>query len=345
MKRDFKKALERFDQEAKNVPVGPSAARVWARLSFEEKAFGVRWGRAVGWAAAVVLLVVGYWVWQGPEPKAHSVAGFAVQLSEGATVAEVAGTVVVSRGDCVLTDEDVVLNVSKDTQVRRNTEGIKLVTGKVTVSARHRRKQERPLRFLVSGGTVEVMGTRFTLIDDGTRGELMLHEGVVRFISHSGDITELRAGETIEWPPKRAANTRLPEPQVVPEPPPSPVVEKPTVVPEPERDLDKKAKRVVKTARSKTPDDLDEVLEHVAELRNRGEHEAAIAELRRASGTVRDPKTRERLSFEIGSVLTHQMKQPERACEHWRKHSQMFRAGRYAQEIRLLSQQLRCGLE
>jgi hypothetical protein len=347
MERDFKKALEKFDHEAQNVPVGPSSARAWARLSRNEKA-PVRWGIAVGWVAAVVLLVLGFAVWQANESKASSVAGFAVQLSQGTAIAEMDGTVVVSRGDCVLSDEDVVVNASADTKLRRSTDGIKLLTGKITVSARHRRKEERPLRFFVSGGTVEVVGTRFTLVDDGTRGKLTLPEGVVRFASQSTVTTELRAGETVDWPQVRRTETlpSEPESEPVPEPTPSPVFEKPTGTPDAEPEPKKKKReRVAKTAPAQAPDELDAVLERVAELRDRGEHEAAIAELRRALGTVREPKTHERLSFEIGSVLAHQVNDRARACEHWQKHTKVFGAGRYAQEIRLLSQHLRCELD
>ena len=52
---------------------------------------------------------------------------------------------------------------------------------------------------------------------------------------------------------------------------------------------------------------------------------------------------RERLSFELGSILTYQLRARARACEHWARHVARFEGGRYEDEVQQAEATLGCG--
>jgi transmembrane sensor len=51
---------------------------------------------------------------------------------------------------------------------------------------------------------------------------------------------------------------------------------------------------------------------------------------------------RERLSFELGSLLTHQLHDARRACAHWAWHERSFRGGIYRDEVARSRDALKC---
>ena len=52
--------------------------------------------------------------------------------------------------------------------------------------------------------------------------------------------------------------------------------------------------------------------------------------------------TRERLSFELGSLLTYQLHDVKRACAHWDAHRRAYGNGRYDAEVRAAAERLAC---
>jgi transmembrane sensor len=76
-------------------------------------------------------------------------------------------------------------------------------------------------------------------------------------------------------------------------------------------------------------------------LRSRREYEAAARQLRQALRT-QPPATRERLSFELGSLLTYQLRDARRACAHWAWHRGQYAPGRYQAEVQRAMASLQC---
>jgi transmembrane sensor len=52
--------------------------------------------------------------------------------------------------------------------------------------------------------------------------------------------------------------------------------------------------------------------------------------------------TREQLSYELGAILTHQLKDVAAACAHWKIHRRQHPASRYAAEVESAQARLGC---
>src|SRR5204863_543434 len=83
------------------------------------------------------------------------------------------------------------------------------------------------------------------------------------------------------------------------------------------------------------------LLDHVEELRSRRHFEQAARALRRSLSIQPNPM-REQLSFELGSLLTHQIRDPRRACMQWAWHDRHFPEGRYRGEVARAREALGC---
>ena len=87
---------------------------------------------------------------------------------------------------------------------------------------------------------------------------------------------------------------------------------------------------------------MDELLERVEELRSRHQFEAAARELRATIPATQPGPLRERLSFELGSLLTHQIGDVRRACAQWSWHEHHFPGGLYREEVSRARHALAC---
>jgi transmembrane sensor len=210
--------------------------------------------------------------------------------------------------------------------LHREHDRVRVRSGSVTFSVEKRREGEAPVRVEVSHGTIEVVGTRFTIRQREEGGDVTLHEGVIRF----GEKT-LRAGESLEWPEKPAP----PPAPVVVAPPPEPVPA-PPVVKKPAPHLRKEPAVIHET-------DAAWLLEEVDLLRSRNEYGEAERLLEKGIGGIVLPATKERFSYELGSILTYQLDDKTRACRHWAKHGAEFPGGRYTREVKSAQQRLQCG--
>src|SRR5262249_8729875 len=113
-----------------------------------------------------------------------------------------------------------------------------------------------------------------------------------------------------------------------------------------------------KVARASRPEARDEaaapgapadataaLVERIAALRADGRYDELAGELRAALARETRPLTRERLSFELGSVLSYHLPDRAAACAHWTAHRRLFADGRYAQEVADVEKALRCAGE
>jgi transmembrane sensor len=140
-----------------------------------------------------------------------------------------------------------------------------------------------------------------------------LHEGIIRFRSETGRVVQLVAGQTLAWPEREAPPDAGTPAAPVASAPDAGV--RPTVV---------------------------ERLEHIQGLRSRGQWGRAAEEV---AALLREPlpsPTRERLSYELGSIFTYQMRNRARACAHWRGHQATYPRGRYRAEVEQAQGSLHC---
>jgi hypothetical protein len=79
--------------------------------------------------------------------------------------------------------------------------------------------------------------------------------------------------------------------------------------------------------------EAEALVDRIAELRAAGRYGELAGELRLATAHARRRLTRERLSFELGEVLSFHLPDGARACAHWADHLRAFPAGHYADEV------------
>ena len=91
-----------------------------------------------------------------------------------------------------------------------------------------------------------------------------------------------------------------------------------------------------------TPFDSDALISQVLELRLRRDYPEAARRLREGLAQPLRPSTRERLSFELASVLPLAGATAEESCAQLRAHAREFPLGRYARETEHSSRALGC---
>jgi hypothetical protein len=151
-------------------------------------------------------------------------------------------------------------------------------------------RPERPLEVIAGEATIEVVGTSFVVHQDRELGWISLLEGHVRVGVGTRPVEDLREGEQLEWSvPSRPA------------PPPM----------------------------RRDDEGLAALLEEVAKLRRSGEYEAAVERLRAGDRSDWSPRSRQLVSYEIGTLLERQLGDLEAACRHWALHRERYPNGRY----------------
>lgn len=330
--RDFEAELraEEAARQAEGIPLG-ARREVWARLerlSHRRSTPPARPRRAMTIAAAVAVTVAGFAVAVVALRPVARLGELEVASRSGDLAARVeGGLVVIEGGAATLVDRPSGLSIQTvgPVSLRREAQGVRLARGRIDVTAAHRPPAAAPATIFVSHGAIEVMGTAFTVVQEPTRGQVVLREGAIRFRSTEGAVLSLRPGETLAWPLPPAASS--PPPTLVPSPAPARAPAAPRAP-------------VLAPVTSRPPTD-EELLEHVEELRSRGRFEQAARALRRALVGRPNP-TRERLSFELGSLLTHQIADARRACAQWAWHERHFPDGRYQHEVASARAALAC---
>lgn len=319
---DFEKELLELDRDLGRVdlPAGVDA-RVRARLERGPRS-PLRALLLVA-AAGTALIILGV----SFAPRApQTLGGFATRDGSETLEAHVLEDtrVQIARGSVTLVDEaeGATLGLATGAEVRRRPQGAEVLAGTVQFEVAHR--NAGPYSVSVSGGVIEVVGTRFVVKEQGSSGEVRLEQGVIRFHAKEGTVVTLAPGEHVSWPVA-----------VVVPPPPEPQIPAPTrpaVV----------APRPLAPAPAPQVTSVEEILSNVASLRSRGRFEEAATVLTSALKEPLNASTRERLSFELGAILSHQLNDPLRACAHWARHLDEFPQGRYLQAVTTERGELKC---
>jgi transmembrane sensor len=349
MGRDFDAELRREEavRQTEGIPAEERRA-IWARLEATIDGAGERAGRrswlavrasraatavgagrarvAAAAVAVVVLVAVGITVAPvvGRRPPAQLGELDVLQRSGDLAARVEGGLVQIERGSATLADRAHGLTIETvgPVALRRAPDGVRIVRGRIEVTVAHRPQDAPPATVFVSHGAIEVMGTAFTIVQDASAGHVALRAGSIRFRGTDGAVVVLRPGEELSWPPPAPEPTASRSPAAAgPPPAPSP----PPIRPAP--------------AATATP--TDQLLERIEELRSRNRYEEAARTLRRAIPAQPAPM-RERLSFELGSLLTYQMRDAHRACAHWASHQRRFQGGRYRDEVMRARRALAC---
>jgi hypothetical protein len=204
-------------------------------------------------------------------------------------------------------------------RLRRAPDGVELVGGDADFEVDKRPPGAATFVHL-AGGSIEITGTRFSVETRLGGGAVRLDEGAIRFHAPDGRTVALAPGQVLRWPLPAAAE---------PVPPPG------ATSASERRDRPPRADPARPIAARSVDDisDADAVVDRIAVLRAAGRYGDLADELRLAASHARRPLTRERLSFELGEVLSFHLPDGARACAHWADHVRAFPAGHYADEV------------
>ncbi|MFZ5443463.1 MAG: FecR domain-containing protein [Myxococcota bacterium] len=326
MARDFKTALLEADERL----LAPGLPRA-VRVRLDARLFAPRRSTSRLVLAVVVLssVLVGFGLvqWLAPQPP-QVLGGFQlapesahrVQIAHEASIELSAGAQVVDA------PRGVTVTAVTRASVRRESRGIRVLAGQAQFAVAPRAPEAGVVRVLVSAGAIEVHGTRFTVTESGAgMGQVELHEGAIDFVDEAGRHHALRPGEVLRWPvalePPPDAD-EAGEDELVPL---GPVRVPPRRAPSlRNQDVDWRAfdQRVHAEA----------VVTQLSQLRRQGAWDEAVRLLERELNRGA-PDTRERLSFELGTIYTWQVKDPAAACAHWAQHRREYPAGRFEAEV------------
>jgi transmembrane sensor len=266
----------------------------------------------------------------------------------------------------------VVIESRATTRLRPTEHGVALVDGTALFEAMSG-PEGVPWRVEVPGGVLELLATRLSVVVSGERGHVDLLEGSMRFVAADGRVHAVEPGERFHfaggaglaaWLEPAASTTDDEalagagrEPLAAGEPladaagPGEPGAADQPALAAGERlaALGRPEEAATKTSRGRgrdeaapSPDELRRIVEQVAELRAQRQYQAAVSLLREALGRRWDRRTREVLSYELGTILTTQLRDHAGACAHWTAHREQFPAGRYARAIARAEERLSC---
>jgi transmembrane sensor len=343
---EFQHGLEAAKRETAHVRMPEAASRrVWSRLANATPAEHqptrppiARWFAACAAAAlALGAIVLSWHIYRAAgssEPR--RLAGWVVMEATADLDATVHkdGLVEIQSGGCVLRDDawGGSLRPERKTRLKREGSAIRILSGQVVVNVNQRPPGARAAEVLVSGGTIQVLGTRFTVGQKNGSGRVTLHEGKIRFLpaDRSALPVMLAPGQSLQWPlpvsPAREASASA-----------APSASSTTPEPLVAKSADK-GSGAPPGARARPSTAL---LERVAVLRSRGQYRQAADELAKALPPRGGPGA-ESASYELGSILTYQLADRERGCAHWRRHQRQFAGGTFAAEVQRAQAKLGC---
>jgi transmembrane sensor len=346
MALDFETQLRREEalRQTEGIPEGARRA-IWERVeqSVERRQRRSRPARAVVFAVAASALAAGLAIvaLRGPS---HLGEFQVARESEDLSARVRGGLVEIERGGATLIDppSGVVLETVGPVALRREPSGVRVVRGRTNVRVEHRAPHASPAIILVSHGAIEVTGTAFTVVQGQSGGSVLLHEGRIRFRGVDAVSVNLRPGDELAWPLPAPRQPLLPAPPSTVSPSAAAPSSAAPAAPRPALPLPSATPAAHGSAAPvASGSSTEELLDRVEALRSRHQFEAAARELSR--GIPTQPRAmRERLSFELGSLLTHQIRDARRACAHWAAHERSFRGGRYRDEVARSQRALKC---
>jgi TolA-binding protein len=248
-------------------------------------------------------------------------------------------------GGCRARVEDMQLSISSGRQAEliRLDDGVRLARGSAEFEVAHR-DRGRPLRVWVSGGVIEVTGTRFVLEQRPDGGHVDLIEGSIRFRAADGTVTLIRPGHRFTWfdPPAPAEAPDAALPPGGPVDSDRGVTRRAPALPR-RVDTQQKAAGAAMEGRRRSPSSeaAEELVEAVQALRAQRRYRAAVDLLEQSRAVEWDRRTAQILSFEEGDLL-EQLDDKDAACAHWRAHQARFPGGIHDGPIRIALARLRC---
>jgi transmembrane sensor len=335
-RRDFKRAIAAAKTELGRIEMPtPAAARVLRNVKRRGRggpalALG---GLALAGACAAIFVVVGRGR-HGAPPMAPAVmaarlpAGFETVGGTPDLQLDVAGagtTIAVRRGSCTLRVHAWgAVTLRAGAAFRPIDGGVELSRGEADFVVDKRPPGAAATFVRGPQGTIEITGTRFTVIQRSDGGTVRLDEGAIRFRAPDGRTVALVPGQSLSWPLPPAASPRV------------------TKTVRASMRATRAAPAFRQAERTAPVDPSEALVDRIAALRAERRYDEVTRELRAALVGEARPLTRERLSFELGSVLSYHLLDREAACAHWAGHRRAFAAGRYEQEVADIEKVLRC---
>jgi transmembrane sensor len=341
-------ALEalRADVEASGAPAG-----LWARV-----AAGAAGPRRVAWSPAKLVLtgalvaavglgaLLGWW-----RARPAELAGFQVTVASAdlRVRVEEGGVLRVEAGKASLRVAELGADVAVagGTQLRREGKGVRLVRGAAIFEVEPRPAE--PAVVFVSGGRIEVLGTRFAVEQGEAEGAVTLERGSIRFVDEAGRETLLRPGDRLRWPPSPALPAPAPPPRrpspaapALPAVPPRRTPQR-TAPPSPAPPASARASGPL-PAPAEVVAQQQRVLAEIDRLRIRREDDLLVRRLDDILASPVAEPFRERLSFERCDVLAHQAGQEVRACAEVARHVSAYPQGEYTARLESLRRSLGC---
>ena len=279
-------------------------------------------------------------------------------------------TELVLDGRCrvVVPEPGMVIESRKTTRLRAAEGGVELLDGTAIFEVEP--DAEGPSRrVLVPGGAIEVHGTRFSVVVHGDEGHVDLLDGSIRFVGDDGKVHQIEPGERHRFSARTMVATAA-----EPTPSPAPLADSPlaegeampvdaseaepgelplaagerlaALAVEP-REGKSSRSTTARHASSELPAgessvELRKIVAQVTELRAQRQYRAAVSLLRGALAERWDKRTREVLSYELGTILSTQLPDRQAACRHWAEHREQFPAGRYARAVERAEARLVC---
>jgi transmembrane sensor len=326
--RDFRAELRReeaLQQQQGMPPAARSSVRARLRVTLARRSATRVPLRMMAIAGVTGLIALAVWSrWPNRQLGQLELVHASADLKSG----QQAGGAEIEAGVATLFDKTsgISLRNAGPLVFRREAAGLRILRGTAELEVRHRQRGSAPAVVLVSDGAIEVMGTRFTLTQGEIGGTVTLQQGAIRFRPRHGPEVDLRPGQTLAWP-------------MPPEPPDPPSVSAVTGIPQPPGE--KRGPAPPPSAARRPIPTMEELLQEVDVLRSRRQYQAAARQLRQALRT-QAPASRERLSFELGSLLTYQLRDARRACAHWTWHRRQYARGRYQAEVQSAMASLKC---
>ncbi len=304
--------LENLRQAVNNEALSPAElAQIRARaIRGGRRTFIATWALssvAIAGAATVALLI---FLWSGDHRSVHHGPFYVESGTDclGRSTSSERVTVLAGCGEPVwLNLNDDRLAVFGESELVKKSDGVRLQRGRVRFHIRSRRVGIETFRVFVSHGMLEVVGTAFEVTQSEDGGQVTVFEGTVRFHREgSQKSTTITRGTSLEWPGEAAATG-------------------------PDEGDSK-----TKYRRTRTPELLvDELLSRLLQLRSQRRYDEAIVLLER-NLKRRDLKSlhKERLSYELGQLLSLDRRERHEVCRHWRRHIKAHPRGSTATEAR-----------
>lgn len=203
MSQPIIQSLRELDAELQQQRLSAEAdARILSAMRTQkQKQHAIVWYKrpALAWVACVMFVVGGFTQWIS-NPEHVEVQG-GLQILRG-TVSTSQDTLHCTTSSCALrfVERDVQIRTEQGSSIRRVHEDIQWKRGKAEFKVAHQTDARRPFRVFVSGGYIEVLGTRFTVWQGQHKGRVVLHEGTIRFVYTQGPTRLLRRQGTLHWP-------------------------------------------------------------------------------------------------------------------------------------------------